>query len=88
MITCSLSDQPLSQQNVKCYVFFIEEGTSFLHHAEPFIKTEILLLETLSKERSFTGKKGSTFLFPFLKNESIVYLMFVGLGKKQNNYFP
>ncbi len=87
MISCTVSDKPLFKQSAKGFVFFVEEGTKFASHVEPLLQDQFPLFEKLVKERNFTGKKGSTFAFPFMHGKAIAYIILSGFGKKQGKHF-
>ncbi len=87
MIKCTVTDKPLLEHSAKGYVFFVGEGESFSPEVKELLQEHYVLFENLVQEKKFTGKKGSTFAFPFMHNSSIAYIILSGIGKKQGLYY-
>lgn len=82
MITLTVSDKKIATQKVSAYAFLIESG-DVPASLTAFAKTMCpMALPQLIKESKFAGKKSEAIVLPFLSDEKLVYLILIGLGKK------
>ncbi len=77
-----ITDKPLLSQKVEAYALYVPENFS-LAKVEPAFEKEFFPgLGTFLKDKKFTGAKGQTFVVPCSVGKKVVYLFFIGLGKK------
>ena len=78
-----VNDAPLLSQSTQAFAFFVPEGGS-VSKIEPKLEGEFFPhLSKLLKDKKFTGGKGQSFVLPCAVGKKIVYLLFIGVGKKE-----
>lgn len=86
MIICTVTDGQLFDQKTKGFVVLASEGDDLSKETKFLAKDQQALLAALIKERSFSGKKGSTLTFPFMQGKTLSYLLIIGLGSSKKTY--
>ena len=82
MVSIKVSDQAALEQNVHSVAFFLEEGFSFSKELKEASQELFPSLKELIKQRAFTGKQETLLVVPVALEQDVMYLILVGLGKK------
>ena len=84
-INFSFSQKKIFQQSANVYAFFVEQGFDVKK-----LSAEIFNLfpqiEAYLTEQNFSGKEQSVLFVPVVKDKHLIYLLFIGLGKKSKKF--
>lgn len=82
MVTVTIGNKGIAQQNAKCLAFVVEQDFAFSSELKSLAETYFPALEDAMKSREFTGKAGSSLAVCGSSGDRIIDLMLVGIGKK------
>lgn len=81
-VTLTVTDQLLFEQKTQGFALFLTQDFSFDQQLKDIEKKFVPHLSQLMKSRNFTGKRGESFVIPFLIKSEIHHLICLGLGQK------
>lgn len=84
MVTIEVSTKPITDQKTTCYGFLVSEDFPTTTFKACQTMLDVNIPQYLQKQ-AFTGKKGETFSMPIIKNDTLYYVIVVGLGKKNTH---
>lgn len=79
-----LTDKSLFQNKVDALAFFVEKDFDFKKEFKEISEKYCKNLQKLLSDRKFTGKQGSFTVVPVSSDSTFTYLVFLGLGKDNN----
>jgi len=82
VIDIQISEKPISQHITQCRVIIVEQDFNFDTALKPFVQELSVPLPALIKASNFTGKMMSSVSAPILVNDTISYLLCIGIGKR------
>ncbi len=84
MITIQISDKHLLDQKVDGHIIFLEQDFKFSKLLKEIADSYFPHLEQFFKKHEFNGKLNQTLVLP-IEDDSVSYISFIGLGKKDKH---
>ncbi len=82
MIDIQISEKPILQHTTRCRVLIVEQDFDFDTVLKPLVQDLPISVHAIIKEAHFTGKLMSSVFVPIVNNETVSYLVCIGIGKR------